>query len=112
MMKFPIGEDKDIGSGDAFESHVSRFSGFKTLGGLTAKEVANEICGMVVIDDSSFEGEPGADLADQVILNEEKGSGKDDTSDADSNLLCPNELGGTGTVMRAPKIRELSVGRS
>ncbi|KAG0637891.1 hypothetical protein HOY80DRAFT_1081571 [Tuber brumale] len=68
----PTGEDDDI---DALGSEWNRFSGFKFLGSSATKEGAND---------------PG----DEAILNEEKVSDKDDTSDVDNDFLSPNEDGG------------------
>jgi len=85
--EIPTDEDDDIDSDDALGSNEDRFSGFKFLGSSTTKEGVNATRGMKVVDSSSSDGESGTDPDDEAILNEEKDSNEDDSSDVESNLL-------------------------
>ncbi|RPA94714.1 TRAUB-domain-containing protein [Choiromyces venosus 120613-1] len=91
--EIPTDEDDDIDSDDALGSDEDKFSGFKFLGSSTTKGGVKATRGMKVAGDSSSDGESGTDPDNDAILNEEKDTDEDDSSDVESDLLSHNEDG-------------------
>ncbi|CUS11779.1 unnamed protein product [Tuber aestivum] len=73
--KIETGEDDDIDSDGALGRDKNKLSGFKFLGSSTTEVGVEATLGMKLVDDSSFDENPGTCLDDKAILDREKESG-------------------------------------